>query len=172
MQYKFAIETPSGTERTSPKETKINLVSGIVDQVMIEFPAGCAGLVGVRVLQGLFQLWPLTSGEWFVTDNFTVVFPEHFELPQPANQLRVETYNEDDTYDHTIDIAFTISAIAPDPLRQVAEIMAKREREAPPVTADQVIPIGLAVAEIQALLYSIHAADFPALFNYIEQLRE
>ncbi len=171
MLYKFEVEIPSGTTEVAPKETTVNLVSGIVDQVMIEFPAGCAGLVGARILQGLFQLWPLTSGEWFVTDNFTIVFPEHQVLKPGEERLRIETYNTDDTYDHTLSFRFSVVPIHVDPLKQIAEIMARRELEAAPVSFEQIADLREGIRQMYALLYSIHAADFPTLFQYLDQMR-
>lgn len=171
MLYKYEVEIPSGTTEAAPSETTVNLVSGVVDQVMIEFPAGCAGLVGTRILQGLFQVWPLTSGEWFVTDNFTIVFPEHFVLEPGQVLLRIETYNIDDTYDHTLSFRFSVVPLHVDPFKQIAAIMMRRELEAAPPSFTQIADLREGLREMYALLYNIHASDFPTLFQYLDQLR-
>jgi len=110
MNFKYDVETKTGVATaTAPQSTPIVLTPGIVEQVAITFPAGCAGLVGLRVLRGLFQVWPLTSGEWYISDNFTIVQPDSHKVEEGADRFRVETYNTDTKYDHTLHVRFSIA---------------------------------------------------------------
>ena len=167
MLYKFAVTTPINTTAIAPQETKVNLASGIVSQVMIEFPAGCVGLVGCRISRGLFQLWPLTGGEWFVTDDFTIDFKEHYVLDEGPCILRIETYNTDTQFEHTLKIAFAIIEEKPDPAKQMKEIAERvavaLENPPPPLpsTVDQTLD------DIRNLLYAIYTNSIPALYNAI-----
>lgn len=175
MLYKYDVCVAGGLPHPWPKlaplELKANLASGVVSQVMIEFPAGCAGLVGCRISRGLFQLWPLTAHEWFISDDFTVDFKEELVLDEGPCILRIEAYNEDDTYDHTLKVSFSIVEDKPDPIQQMAEIMARSETEAAPVSFLQVATIAERMHQMYALLYAIHAQDFPALLAYLDQMR-
>lgn len=108
MLYKKAIKTESQTWKTSPDETLLTLSPGVVEQVMVEFPAGCVGLVGIRISLGLFQLWPLTADQWLVANNVTLTFPADHVLRSRETRLRIETYNEDTQHDHTVTVSFVV----------------------------------------------------------------
>uniref|UniRef100_A0A6H1ZPA0 Uncharacterized protein n=1 Tax=viral metagenome TaxID=1070528 RepID=A0A6H1ZPA0_9ZZZZ len=75
---------------------------GLVYRVEFQFPAGCAGLAGVIVTDGGFQVWPSTLGKWFATDNFTIGFDDMYLKGSDPFQFDFWGYNLDDTYDHTI----------------------------------------------------------------------
>jgi len=171
MIYKVAVTVPKGTSKSDPLREEIRLTAGVIDRVEIEFPAGCAGLVGTRILHSEFQLWPLTSGEWFVTDDFTISFQEHQQFDDDPLYLTIETYNEDTAYDHTLSFRFSVSPPHEDPLKQIAEIISARERRAKQVSPAQVKDIQEGMRAIYSVLYQIHAIDFPALIQLLSQQR-
>jgi len=102
MIYSFAITTPANTPEDSKQKTDIKLTSGIIHQLDIVFPAGCAGLMHIAVNNGLHQLWPTNSQEYFHTDGEAISFKEFYKLKEDQNMLTVYSYNIDDTYDHTV----------------------------------------------------------------------
>jgi len=155
MIYKVAVTVPKGTSKSDPLRETTRLTAGVIDRVEIEFPAGCAGLVGARVLHNEFQLWPLTSGEWFVTDDFTISFPEHREFDDDPLWLTLVAYNEDTAYDHTLSFRFSVSPPHEDPLKQIAEIIAAREERAAGVAPEQVTDLQEGMRIIYNVLYSI-----------------
>ena len=171
MLYKQAVTIPSNTLETAPIRHKMSLTAGVIDKVSIEFPAGCAGLAGVRILENEFQLWPLTPGQWFVTDDFTIEFTEYHKIEAEPFALYIEGYNTDSTYDHTITVSISVSPPHEDPLKQVAEILERRERSAAPVTFSQIKDLRDGVQAIFSILYDIHAKDFPTLLQYMDQMR-
>ena len=74
-----------------------------VTQILLVFPPGCSGLVGVRVEHGGAQLYPLVPGTWFIFDDFTVVIPVTSQ--GEAGQWHVAGYNQD-AFEHTIQAYF------------------------------------------------------------------
>jgi len=166
--YKEEITTPINTARTSPMRTELELAVGVVSRVSLSFPAGCAGLVGLRVLDGLLQLWPLTPGEWFITDNFTIDFPENRFLTNGAKTYTVESFNEDTHYAHTISLQVHVAEPSVDPTAQVRQILEALESAA--ADSNQVVlpALTLAMTDIAELLYLIHIQDLPAIAQLLQ----
>ena len=89
MFYDFAFKIEVADTEASPKEQVVNLVSGVIHQVEIEFPAGCRGCAHVQIYKGAHQVWPTNIDESFNTENFTIVFGEAEKLPAGPNQFRI-----------------------------------------------------------------------------------
>lgn len=102
MNFQHTITIPAETEAISPARERIRLTAGMVTSIYPIVPSGCYGLVGVRVLRGNFQLWPMTQGEWFVADGFADAFKLTFPLEAAPYELIIEGYNTDDTYNHSV----------------------------------------------------------------------
>jgi len=104
MIYTSNITTPKNTALSSLKETVIHVTSGLVYKVEFYFPSGSSGLMGIAVFDGLFQVWPSTAGEFFVSDNETISFDDLYLKETAPFDFKAYTYNLDDTYDHVIGI--------------------------------------------------------------------
>lgn len=102
MIYTANITTPSGTAKSDPKRTMINVTKGLIYRVEFFFPKGPSGLVGVAVLDGLFQCWPSSTGEFFISDNETIGFDDLLIKETAPYEFTVLTYNEDETFDHFV----------------------------------------------------------------------
>jgi len=102
MVYSFAITTPANTPQASKKKTDLKLTLGIIHQLDIVFPTGCAGLAYIAINHGLHQVWPTNPEEYFHTDGETITFKEFYELTTEPYILSVYTYNLDDTHSHTV----------------------------------------------------------------------
>ena len=100
MIYIANITTPKNTAQTALKKTTISVTKGLVYKVEFYFPSGSAGLMGVAVFDGLFQVWPSSIGEFFVSDNETIRFDDLYLKEAAPYELQVYTYNTDDTYNH------------------------------------------------------------------------
>lgn len=102
MNFQHTLTIPAETTAINPTRERIRLTAGMVSSIYPIVPSGCYGLVGVRILRGNFQLWPMTEGEWFVADGFADVFSVTFPLEAAPYELVIEGYNIDDTYAHSI----------------------------------------------------------------------
>jgi len=100
--YRFSISTPKNTPFINRKRTELRLTAGIINQVNFTFPPGCAGLLHLTINHGLYQIWPTNPEESFATDGETISFEEFYELKTEPFTLVAFTWNEDDTYDHTV----------------------------------------------------------------------
>ena len=108
MDYSVSLAIPSSTSSSSPASTTVKVSAYTLNVYEIEFPAGCAGLVGVSVWQGGHQLYPSTEGQWFVSDNFIISRDTYLDIHRGGNVLTIKGYNSDDTYAHTIQFRCSI----------------------------------------------------------------
>jgi len=102
MIYTIDFTIPKKTPVSSPHHDRLIVTKGLVYRVEFQFPAGCAGLAGILVSDGGFQVWPSTLGEWFASDNFTIAFDDMYLKSSEPFQFDFWGYNLDDTYDHTV----------------------------------------------------------------------
>lgn len=102
--YVANISTPKDTAKTTLKKTSIRVTKGLVYKVEFYFPSGSAGLMGVAVFDGLFQVWPSTVGEFFLGEDHVVSFDDLYLKERAPFQFQCYTYNTDDTYEHAVSV--------------------------------------------------------------------
>ena len=102
MYYEYAFEIPVSTSPTSPACSEIRVVKGVLETCSVEFPWGCAGLVGVKVYHGEQQVIPTNPDGWLRSDNFVVRSEPKFPLAEEPYSLVIYGYNLDTWYDHTV----------------------------------------------------------------------
>jgi hypothetical protein len=79
------------------------LSHGIVHQVEISFPPGCAALVHVAIYRFEHQAWPTNPDGTFAWDDYTVrITNEAFGLITQPYALSLRAWSEDDTFAHTV----------------------------------------------------------------------
>jgi len=100
MWYEARLVVPAQTPATSPAQREILIVPGTLTRVDVEFPRGCAGLVGARVFLGEQQLYPTNPDEWIRSDGQVVSFPARHDVVTEGTRLILKAYNTDDTYEH------------------------------------------------------------------------
>ena len=104
MIYTANITTSSGTLKKTPKRTTIKVTKGLVYRVEFYFPPGSSGLMGVAVLDGLYQAWPSNADTFFISDNETIGFDDLFIKESDPFEFTVLTYNLDDKFDHFVSV--------------------------------------------------------------------
>jgi len=108
MIFVYDVEIPANTPKGKSKIVKAPLPRGVIHKIDIHFPPGCAGLAGVRITRSGMPVYPSNPNEWFITDNETITFPEHYEITKAEPEFLIHAYNEDDTYSHTITFRFGV----------------------------------------------------------------
>ena len=95
------------TEATATKSYfKVN--KGVISNIWVTFPPGCAGLVKLRIYSEGHPFVPVNQDNYIRGDGYTFQFPIMFEILEEPMLLTVEGWNEDETYSHTIDVLFLI----------------------------------------------------------------
>lgn len=106
MFYSQDIVVPANTLKASYQSDTIKLTKGVVTRIAVFFPWGCAGLVYAQVIRKTWQVFPLSRGQWMSGNDRIIDFETSIDLFSEPYDLIVRTYNEDDTYNHTINVAF------------------------------------------------------------------
>jgi hypothetical protein len=102
MIYQSTITTPANTLLASPKKTLMNVSKGLVYKMEIVFPTGSAGLAGISIFDGSYQIWPSTLNEFFTGDDTVISFEDIYLKEAAPFEFTIFTYNLDDTYEHKI----------------------------------------------------------------------
>ena len=101
MIYEQRITIPKNTAKAAPVEEVLPVHPGILKQVEVIFPAGCVGLVHLRIFYWGHQLFPSNPDASFTGDDAHLVYEEDLELTGIPFEFTVQGWNLDDTYPHT-----------------------------------------------------------------------
>lgn len=104
----FDVTIPAGTAEASPLEVETNFAAGELVGVELLFPAGCGGLVGVRLAVGHAQAIPTTAGSWLVGNGETLRYDLVGQINNGAWSLI--GYNAD-AYDHTLHVRYLVAEV-------------------------------------------------------------
>lgn len=99
--FSKTITVPKNTHGGAYISDTLAIQSGVIHRIHISIPAGHAGLTGIRLLQGLHQIAPVTGSAWFLGDDTELDYVEFIEITETPFELGIEAFNEDDTYDHS-----------------------------------------------------------------------
>jgi hypothetical protein len=102
------ITITADTKEDDPLEQWLSLPRGIITNISIKFPAGCHGMVGVRMFKESLQLIPLTKDEWVTGDDEPVSTDTHAELLDKPYKLKLNACSPSTDYDHTITIRIEV----------------------------------------------------------------
>jgi hypothetical protein len=108
MFFCWDITIAANTTEAIPLKKWLELPKGILTHIDIKFPAGCHGMVKVRLFQEALQLVPLTADEWVTGDDETVPTETYAELLSKPYKLRFKACSPDTTYDHKITVRIEI----------------------------------------------------------------
>ena len=108
MLYSKQITIAASTTQANASKSYFKVNKGVISNMWITFPAGCAGLVKLRIYYEGHPFIPVNQDNYLRGDNITFQFPVMFEITEEPMRLTVEAWNEDATYSHTIDVMFLI----------------------------------------------------------------
>ncbi len=108
MLYSKQITISANTSQANSSKSYFKVNKGVISNMWITFPAGCAGLVKLRIYHEGHPFVPVNADNYLRGDNYTFQFPVMFEITEEPMALTVEAWNEDETYSHTVDIMFLI----------------------------------------------------------------
>lgn len=112
MLFVFPILVPANTPQSAKKKTTLQLTAGTITRVMLQFPAGALGLDHISLNNGLNQVWPANPDATFQTSDEVITWLEEYVLDTAPYTLDAYTWNDDDTYDHTITVRLELTPAA------------------------------------------------------------
>ena len=104
MIYTASIETSANTSEANATKTELKVTDGVIHEVSVYFPPGCAGLVYCQIFEGGHQFVPSTEGQFLRGDGILIDSKEFYEIDDAPRWITIKTWNLDDTYDHTIEV--------------------------------------------------------------------
>ena len=104
MLYQADITIPKNTLETAPTVVMMGIAKGIVTKIMVRPRPGHAALAHLVILHHEHQIAPSTENMDFAGDTFPIDWEEYYESYQPAYELKLKGWNEDDTYPHTFTV--------------------------------------------------------------------
>lgn len=125
MWHAWDITITADTKEATPKEQQLELPIGIITKVDIKFPAGCHGMVKVRLSRWTFQLVPLSSGEWVTGDNETIPTETYYELFEVPTFLTFKGCSPDTVNLHKITVRIEVNPVTSASQQQIIERLDK-----------------------------------------------
>jgi hypothetical protein len=111
MIYFSTITNPANTSEGNAIATDMAITKGLIWLIEFEFPSGCAGLVHVQIFDGAYQMFPATYNQSLRGDGIVVKYDDLYMKLNPPYTLRIKTWNDDDTFQHTIQVRVGIASI-------------------------------------------------------------
>lgn len=99
------------TSDNLPQVNLLHILPGTVAQVMVRFRYGSGNLCGVRIKHAEVQRWPYIPGEWIPSSPNLYEFDEDLVINQEPFELRIETYNLDDTFNHNVWVGVIVTNV-------------------------------------------------------------
>lgn len=106
----FALDktfSSSGDSATIESQ-ELEVVPGILHNLIIHFPAGCLYLVYARLVQNVQQVYPTNQDAFYCFEDYTLSVGGFLELKDGETLLKLEGYNEDTEHNHTIRASFSV----------------------------------------------------------------
>ena len=104
MLFKASITIPKNTLKVSPTTVLMPIAHGIITKLMVRPRPGHAALAHLVILHHEHQIAPSIQDMDFAGDTFPIDWEEYYESYQPAYELKLKGWNDDDTYEHTFDV--------------------------------------------------------------------
>lgn len=102
MIFSGSIAVDAGKSKDDPKVERLKITQGVITQINIMFPPGCAHEVCITFNRALHQIYPSNPDGFFIGDGVNIsgeVF--HYVKADPF-ELQVKGWAPNATYDHTI----------------------------------------------------------------------
>ena len=109
MIFVFPVTTPANTAESAKQKTALKLTAGHINFVELHFPPGVNALAHLSINYGLYQLFPSNQDADFSSGSETIDWIEDIELDQPPFEFVAYSWNDDDTYEHTITVRISIT---------------------------------------------------------------
>jgi len=111
MNYELRLVVPKSTTEIAPVESTLTVHPGVVREVNVLFPRGCAQLAHAQILRWGQQVWPSDPNQDFSGDGETIDFVEEFHVEDPPYTFTLRAWNDDDTFPHTITLRVAVLAL-------------------------------------------------------------
>lgn len=108
MLFEQSITIPKNRLSTNPTTAIMGIANGIITKIMVFPRPGHAALAHMVIRHHEHQIAPSSENMDFHGDKDPIKWEEYYESYQPPYELKLEGWNDDDTYPHTFDVFVAI----------------------------------------------------------------
>jgi len=98
--------------------------------VNLRFPPGPSGLLDVSIFYGIHQIFPHDEGQVFAGDDEVIAWQEYWLLPESPCTVTIHTQNNDDTYEHSVQVRIATLTHAQSPAGQIGSAIVRAVKSA------------------------------------------
>lgn len=103
MHYSASLTVPAATAAVSPVSTNLVLPAGMLQQITINFPPGCARMTFIQIYDGATLVYPKTAGASYCEDAYTVVIST-MQIFDTSKTLTIKGWSPGTSYQHVVTI--------------------------------------------------------------------
>jgi len=111
MMYEVDIEVLKTNDVNDKVKTVVKLTHGVIHQLGIYFPPGCANTIHTVINRGLYQIFPTNPDGTIKGDSINVEGREFYTVIKAPYQVEVVAWADGATYDHTITVRLWLMKI-------------------------------------------------------------
>jgi len=104
MLFQAEITIPANTTEPNAVTVVFPIAHGIITKFMVRPRPGHTALAHLVILHHEHQIAPSIENQDLHGDTFPIDWEDYYESSQPAYELRLKGWNDDDTYKHTFDV--------------------------------------------------------------------
>lgn len=108
MLFEASITIPASTTQASPTEEILKIAHGIITKIMVRPRPGHLALAHLIIRHHEHIIAPSTENMDLHGDTHPIDWEEYYESYQPPYELKIEAWNDDDTYAHTFDVLVVV----------------------------------------------------------------
>ena len=101
--YSASLTVPLNTPAITPVTTDLVIPAGVLQNIKIVFPPGCARMTKIAIYDGATLVFPKTAAGYFCEDSFTVNI-DCFMIFDASKTLTVKGWSPGTTYPHVITV--------------------------------------------------------------------
>jgi hypothetical protein len=106
--YQCSITIPAATVKDTPEQVYLTVSKGTIQRWFVGFPPGCAALAHIAVYWHEQKVFPAGEEEAVNWDDYVFDPLEDLDLSEPPYRLKVVGWNDDTSYEHTIQVAVVV----------------------------------------------------------------
>lgn len=110
MIYGTTITTTAGGSKATATRTPLKITKGLIWYMEIDFPAGCVGLAHCQIFDGKYQILPASPEKSLSGDGNMLKYDDLYLKEAAPYELSVVTWNEDELWDHTLQIRVGVAS--------------------------------------------------------------
>jgi hypothetical protein len=109
MHYTKNLTVPAGTASGSPASTTIDLPPGVLEEIAVLFPPGCARMVSTAIFDGATQIYPKDNTTSYAEDAKEISV-RAFEIFDATKTLTLKGWAPSTNYQHKLTFTFNMKS--------------------------------------------------------------